>query len=146
MTSNVESQALRMALESEIMIMEEAREALPEDSHLRTLCNLAVERLEACVSTQRRAVPSAGPSPPSQIHANKKGRLAGTIRRIAVDPLHPTGWMFATKLSEMPLEATLDASHVMNAAERLEGQQVLLTGYFAGGANMRLVADSIEPQ
>ena len=146
MTSNVENQAFRTALESEIMIMEEARDALPEDSHLRTLCNLAVERLEALGSTQRRAVAAAGPSPPSQVHANKKGRLAGTIRRIAVDPLHPTGWMFATKLSEMPLEAMLDASHVMNAAERLEGQQVLLTGYFSGDVNMRLVADSIEPQ
>ncbi|HXA35733.1 MAG TPA: hypothetical protein VNW26_05325, partial [Steroidobacteraceae bacterium] len=101
MTSSIESQAFRTALESEIMIMEEARDALPEDSHLRTLCNLAVERLEALVSTERRATPAAGP-PPAHIHANKKGRLAGTIRRIAVDPLHPTGWMFATKLSEMP--------------------------------------------
>jgi len=54
--------------------------------------------------------------------------------------------MFATKLSEMPLDATLDPSNVMNAAERLEGQQVLLTGYFAEEVNMRLVADSIEPQ
>ena len=152
MTSNVESPTFRAALDSEIMAIEEARDALSDDSHLRALCNLAVERLRLFVSQDNapasRAVPAAL-TPPSQlgtVHSNKKGRLAGTIRRIAVDSLHPTGWIFATKLLEMPLDAMLDPSNVMNAAEQLEGQQVLLTGYFAGDANMRLVADSIEPQ
>jgi hypothetical protein len=155
MSRIAQSQTFRAAIESEMTAIEEARNALPHDSHLRSLCDLAVERLGFFLSPReaaptglpaQRAVPAANPTSPTQIESNKKGRLAGTIRRIAADSLHPTGWMFVTKLSEMPLDATLDPSNVMNAAERLEGQQVLLTGYFAEEVNMRLVADSIEPQ
>ena len=46
----------------------------------------------------------------------------------------------------MPIDAMLDPSKVMNAAEQLEGKQVLLTGYFAGEVNVPLIADSIELQ
>lgn len=147
MPNNVTGQAIRAALESEIVVIEEARDALPDDSHLRTLCNLAVERL-ADLASSRYAVAGAKPASTQTGNAacNKKGQLAGTIRRIAVDPLHPTGWMFATKVSEMPLDAMLDPSKVMNAAEQLEGKQVLLTGYFSGEVNVPLVADSIELQ
>jgi hypothetical protein len=145
MNDSVKSHAFRAALEDEITVIEEARDALPDDSHLRTLCDLAVERLADFASPQR-AVPATIPAQIGTVSSNKKGRLAGTIRRIAVDRLHPTGWMFATKLSEMPLDAMLDPSKVMNAAEQLEGKQVLLTGYFAGEVNVRLVADSIELQ
>ena len=150
MSRIAQSQTFRAAIESEITAIEEARNALPHDSHLRSLCDLAVERLGFFLSPLEAAPaalpPAANPTSPTRIESNKKGRLAGTIRRIAADSLHPTGWMFATKLSEMPLDATLDPSNVMNAAERLEGQQVLLTGYFAEEVNMRLVAGSIEPQ
>jgi hypothetical protein len=50
MTRNVESQTDGTALESEILVILEAREALPEDSHLRALCSLAAERLGDFVS------------------------------------------------------------------------------------------------
>jgi hypothetical protein len=50
MTRNVESQTDATALESEILVILEAREALPEDSHLRALCSLAAERLGDFVS------------------------------------------------------------------------------------------------
>lgn len=45
MTSEVDSRSLRAALESEIAVMERTRDALRIDSHLRTLCDLATERL-----------------------------------------------------------------------------------------------------
>ena len=102
MSKNVTGQAIRAALESEIMVIEEARDALPDHSHLRTLCNLAVERLADLASSQY-AVAGARPASTQIGNAasNKKGQLAGTIRRIAVDPLHPTGWMFATDSIEL---------------------------------------------
>jgi len=45
MTNYVESRTVKAALESEISVIEEARDSLPEDSHLIALCYLAVERL-----------------------------------------------------------------------------------------------------
>jgi hypothetical protein len=83
------------ALENEIRVIEGARDALPEDSHLRALCSLAAERLGDFVS-QPKAIAQAsqgktrrgsGREPASQIGfvtSNKKGRLAGTIRRSSI--------------------------------------------------------------
>lgn len=58
MAGNVEIRTVNAALEHEIRAIEEARDALPDDSHLRTLCTLAMERLGDFAS-QPRAIGSA---------------------------------------------------------------------------------------
>jgi hypothetical protein len=95
LTSHVKNRAVMAAvLENEIRIIEEARDALPDDSHLRALCSLAAERLGAFVSqpkaiakSQGKTRRAGGQEPASQIGlvtSNKKGRLAGTIRRSSI--------------------------------------------------------------
>jgi hypothetical protein len=61
MTYSATRQAFRAALESEITCIEEARDALPENSHLRALCNLATERLAEFASIPP-AVPATTPA------------------------------------------------------------------------------------
>jgi hypothetical protein len=45
MASNVDSRTLRAALEGEIEVVVRVRDTLRTDSHLRTLCDLAADRL-----------------------------------------------------------------------------------------------------
>jgi len=54
MTCNQESRVSRAALEREITSIEEARDSLSSESHLRTLCNISVEHLRAFVDVMNK--------------------------------------------------------------------------------------------
>jgi hypothetical protein len=71
MDNSATSQAFRATLECEITVIQEARDALPEDSHLRALCNLAAERL-ADLASPGRAVPAATPAEFGNVHPIKR--------------------------------------------------------------------------
>src|SRR5580693_2640628 len=86
------------ALINEIKVIEEARDALPEDSHLRALCSLAAERLgdflsqptaigQASRGKKRRGSAQESDSQIGFVTSNKKGRLAGTIRRSSISAM-----------------------------------------------------------
>jgi len=50
LTGTLDRRTTEAALAYEITLIEEARNALPDDSHLRALCSLAAERLSDFVS------------------------------------------------------------------------------------------------
>jgi hypothetical protein len=54
MTGNQESRDSSAALEREISSIEEARDRLSTESHLRTLCNITLDRLRAFVDVMNK--------------------------------------------------------------------------------------------
>jgi hypothetical protein len=54
LTGTVDRETTNAALDYEITLIEAARDALPDDSHLRALCSLAAERLGDFVSRPRQ--------------------------------------------------------------------------------------------
>jgi len=94
LTTNKNRAVLAAAIENEIAVIEAARDALPDDSHLRALCSLAADRL-ADFAAQPRTIAKASQGKPGRggsrepaetgfVSSNKKGRLSGTIRRSSI--------------------------------------------------------------
>jgi hypothetical protein len=86
MASQYEYRAIKTALESEIAVLEEARNGLGPDSHLRALCDLAAGRVRDLL-LGIEAIGSQGAAA-GTVGSGKKGGVSGTLQRTPIDRPH----------------------------------------------------------